>query len=98
MPSQPPIWRSPPTDVTSWGRRVHVIFHATWLHAVARYRARVCVKAVVELKQLFLSVSLPAQQLMDLRMEAAYNLQLLYRHNKNPEMARYIMQKYLVIE
>ncbi|KAH9278621.1 General transcription factor 3C polypeptide 3 [Echinococcus granulosus] len=38
------------------------------------------------------------KRLLDLRMEAAYNLQLLYQQNKNPTMARYIMQKYLVIE
>lgn len=37
-------------------------------------------------------------QLLDLKMEAAYNLQLLYQHNKNPTMARYIMEKYIVIE
>ena len=37
-------------------------------------------------------------QLLDLKMEAAFNLQLLYQQDKNPTMARYIMQKYLVIE
>ncbi|VDK43952.1 unnamed protein product [Taenia asiatica] len=38
------------------------------------------------------------KRLLDLKMEAAYNLQLLYQQSKNPTLARYIMQKYLVIE
>ncbi|KAM7534748.1 hypothetical protein Aperf_G00000112949 [Anoplocephala perfoliata] len=37
------------------------------------------------------------RRMMDLKMEAAYNLQLLYQQNRNPTMSRYIMQKYLVI-
>ncbi|VDL18548.1 unnamed protein product [Hymenolepis diminuta] len=38
------------------------------------------------------------KRMMNLKMEAAYNLQLLYQQNRNPTMARYIMQKYLVID
>nr|CDS31471.1 general transcription factor 3C polypeptide 3 [Hymenolepis microstoma] len=38
------------------------------------------------------------KRLMNLKMEAAYNLQLLYQQNRNPTMARYIMQKYMVID